>query len=121
MIIFAIRSLLATPLPGSALSPPPPGAPSSPPLLNLLFFLQDGTGYNDFLTSTDYAGVYSDANALWRQRGILVDRTYADMVCAPSRASFIAGRPRHLVQPNVFSRVYTSSQEVCTLALAAQA
>uniref|UniRef100_A0A0D3HXR4 Sulfatase N-terminal domain-containing protein n=2 Tax=Emiliania huxleyi TaxID=2903 RepID=A0A0D3HXR4_EMIH1 len=108
MIIFAIRSLLATPLPGSALSPPPPGAPSSPPLLNLLFFLQDDTGYNDFLTSTDYAGVYSDANALWRQRGILVDRTYADMVCAPSRASFIAGRPSHLVQPKVFSR----SQEV---------
>ena len=117
MIIFAIRSLLATPLPGSALSPPPPGALSSPPLLNLLFFLQDDTGYNDFLTSTDYAGVYSDANALWRQRGILVDRTYADMVCAPSRASFIAGRPSHLVQPKVFSR----SQEVCTLALAAQA
>ena len=112
MIIFAIRSLLATPLPGSALSPPPPGAPSSPPLLNLLFFLQDDTGYNDFLTSTDYAGVYSDANALWRQRGILVDRTYADMVCAPSRASFIAGRPSHLVQPKVFSR----SQEVYTSA-----
>ena len=56
--------------------------------------------------------VGSDASALWRQRGILVDRTYADMVCAPSRASFIAGRPSHLVQPKVFSR----SQEVYTSA-----
>lgn len=65
-------------------------AAKKPP--HLLFVLVDDMGYNDFYSSTDISGAWSNVQTLADERCIKVEHYYTQPICTPTRGALMSGR-----------------------------
>jgi len=59
---------------------------------NLVFILVDDMGYNDFYTSSDMSGAWSNVQQLMGERCVKIDHYYTQPICTPTRGAFMSGR-----------------------------
>merc|ERR1712183_1210204 len=67
-----------------SVSPPAPTTSTTTMLPHVAFIMVDDVGFNDFIDTKDMQAAWEKTFAL-RASGILINRSYSDAICAPSR------------------------------------